>query len=106
MIDRAAYEIRRLAEEEALSAEARKAELHEQKREWERKLSDMDVQLKEAILAPERLANFRVEISGRYQCPSCWIRSGKVSDLSEIRVDDGNDTFRCRGCGLDLVVGG
>ena len=54
----------------------------------------------QANLAPQRLADFRVSVDGRYQCPKCWIYDGIPVSLEQIASPTpGHGTFECERCG-------
>jgi hypothetical protein len=72
------------AQEKSCSLQRALLEIEELKRKLEEKL-DM------ARLARNRLASFRLEIAGEFQCPECWIESGRKSRV----ISDRDDMFRC-----------
>jgi hypothetical protein len=99
-----ATHIKNVAEEFASFADQRTVYLKRELADMKVQKADIEAQLHAAHLAHERLANFQPEIGGNLQCPRCWIEHAKQSPLVSIPSTDGEDSFRCHTCNLDLSV--
>jgi hypothetical protein len=72
----------------------------------QRKL-EIQAQFDSANLCFERLNSFRPEIEGHLQCPGCWIRSERQTNLTPLSSQpEAEQLFRCDLCELDYSVPG
>jgi uncharacterized small protein (DUF1192 family)/DNA-directed RNA polymerase subunit RPC12/RpoP len=57
-----------------------------------------------ASRAPQRLANFPVQVGSDYLCPRCWIEEGKRSPIAPIPSETRDDIFRCPLCSYETII--
>jgi hypothetical protein len=62
----------------------------------ERKLT-LEVQIEAAGFTHQRAIDFRSQIDGDYQCPSCWVLHERRTALTPVAGGD-EDRFECRVC--------
>ena len=100
-----AKQIWKVAVEVAANAEKHSSALQQKLEEIEIERAEVAAKLRAARLAPERLANFRPEMSGNFQCPRCWIDHETWSVLTPVagRTAD-TDFFRCHTCHFEFSL--
>ena len=72
--------------------------------EMEQRKLLIEAHLSSAQAVRERSRNFRPEIDGDFQCPSCWVRNETEVSLATIPSDTKDDLFRCGRCGLEVEI--
>lgn len=86
----------------ALHQKQRAAALYEEYLALIKEADDIKAQCDSARSAPKRLFNFKVQIGGDYQCPSCWIISSLNAPIRPVPSQDRSDKFRCASCGHEF----
>jgi len=72
----------------------------------QRKL-EIQAQFDSANLCFERLNSFRPELGGHLQCPGCWIRNERHTNLTPLPdQSEAERLFRCDICEMDYSVPG
>jgi hypothetical protein len=93
----------RIADEIATHAQKRAAYLRGEYLEAEKLALEKKARFESANLAFKRTANFKVKIGTDYQCPRCWVESGKAASLRADPGDTRDDILRCQ-FGHEVVI--
>src|SRR3546814_816298 len=96
-----AKELRQAAIQIANGFQARRLELERQLEKVKLEVIEIEASLVAADVAVKRLANFRVNLGGDYQCPRCWITQGVNAPLVPQASSTEIDHFACRQCHSD-----
>src|SRR5580658_10916831 len=86
----------RIADEIAMHAQKRAAYLRGEYLEAEKLALEKKAKFESANLAFKRTTNFKVKIGTDYQCPRCWLESGKAASLRSDSGDTRDDILRCQ----------
>lgn len=96
-LSQAALQIANDIQERALNLKSELAEMEQRK-------VLIETQLTSAQAVRERARNFRPEIGGNLQCPSCWVRNETEVSLTPIPSETQDDLFRCKKCGREVEI--
>lgn len=72
--------------------------------EMEQRKLLIEAHLSSAQAVRERSRNYRSEIGGNFQCPSCWVRNETEVSLTPIPSNTKDDLFRCVRCSLEVEI--
>jgi len=102
----AADQLRQMAQEAAQNTYTKQTNLEQEITELENKISQKKAAMNLARNSLKRLPNFQVEFGGNYQCPYCWIESGRQSSLRAIGGGTKKENFfRCTSCDTLISIG-
>ena len=75
--------------------------------QMEQRKLEIQAQFDSANLCFDRLNSFRPELGGHLQCPGCWIRNERHTNLTPLSdKSEAEQLFRCDICQLDYSVPG
>ena len=73
--------------------------LDREKAELEARLGEIEAKGKTARLVPQRLLDFQPTLNGDFQCPMCWVRDSRHSNLFPVGGGTKTkDLWRCHIC--------
>ena len=88
-------DLNKAALEIAAQTENRAARIHQEYLDAQTLAANKKKEFEAASSAVKRAADFQVTLGANYQCPLCWIASGRRSDLRPIPSQTRDDIFRC-----------
>jgi len=91
--------IREEAQKIAAELKGRAPELQEEYLEAKARADNLKAQFDAANVALERVADFKPNIEGLYQCPSCWVKQNQQASMIRRQIENKDDSFRCSRCG-------
>lgn len=74
--------------------------------ELERKLATAKASLDLLSGVPQRALNFEPTLGRDFQCPKCWVESGRHSAIHPVPSLTRDDIFHCDTCHSDWVLEG